>query len=120
MNSKEGKSVAGKYRLYKGKNEKFYFQLKAANGQVILQSQGYASRGGATNGIASVQKNCADDACFERKVAKDGQHFFNLKAANGQIIGSSEMYKKPASCENGVASVMKNGPSERIDDESKA
>jgi uncharacterized protein YegP (UPF0339 family) len=109
--------VAGKYRLYKGKNDKFYFQLKAANGQVILQSQGYASKASAKNGIASVQKNCGTDECFERKVAKDGQHFFNLKSTNGQVIGSSEMYKAQASCENGVASVGKNGPSEKVDDE---
>ena len=112
--------MAGKYRLYKGNNGKFYFQLKAANGQVILQSQGYAAKSGANNGIASVQKNCGDDSCFERKQAKDGQHYFNLKSTNGQVIGTSEMYKQQASCENGIASVKKNGPSEKIDDDSAA
>ena len=30
---------------------------------------------------------------FEIKKAKDGQTFFRLKAANGEIILASEMYK---------------------------
>ncbi|MDX1569177.1 MAG: YegP family protein [Xanthomonadales bacterium] len=109
--------MAGKYRLYTGNNGKFYFQLKAANGQVILQSQGYASKSSANNGIQSVQKNCGSDDRYERKVAKDGQHYFVLKASNGQVIGSSEMYKQQKSCENGVESVKKNGPTDKVDDD---
>ena len=45
---------------------------------------------------------------FEIKIAKDGSHFFNLKAGNGQIILSSEMYNSKAACENGIESVKKN------------
>lgn len=47
---------------------------------------------------------------FELKTAKNGQFFFNLKAGNGQIILSSEMYTTKAACENGIASVQKNAP----------
>jgi uncharacterized protein YegP (UPF0339 family) len=46
---------------------------------------------------------------FEIKQAKDGQYHFNLKAGNGQIILSSELYKSKAACENGIASIQKNG-----------
>ena len=42
---------------------------------------------------------------YELKVAKDGQFMFNLKAANGQVILTSELYKTKASAENGIASV---------------
>ncbi len=51
-------------------------------------------------------------AAFEIKQAVDGQFFFHLKAGNGQIILSSEMYKARASAENGIASVQKNSPLE--------
>lgn len=44
---------------------------------------------------------------YELKVAKDGQFMFNLKAANGQVILTSELYKTKASAENGIASVQK-------------
>ena len=45
---------------------------------------------------------------FEVKKAKDGQTFFHLKAANGQIILASEMYKARESALNGIESVKKN------------
>lgn len=45
---------------------------------------------------------------FEIKKAKDGQYHFNLKASNGEIILSSEMYKTKRSANNGIASVQKN------------
>ena len=40
----------------------------------------------------------------------NGQFHFNLKAGNGEIILSSEMYKAKSSAENGIESVKKNAP----------
>ncbi|MBX7054776.1 MAG: YegP family protein [Pyrinomonadaceae bacterium] len=45
---------------------------------------------------------------FELKVSSNGKYHFNLKAGNGQIILSSEMYESKAAAENGIASVKKN------------
>ena len=45
---------------------------------------------------------------FEIKQAKNDQYHFNLKAGNGQIILTSEMYTTKAACENGIESVKKN------------
>ncbi|SAK65503.1 hypothetical protein AWB76_03697 [Caballeronia temeraria] len=42
--------------------------------------------------------------------ARDGQYYFNLRAGNGEIILTSEMYKAKASAENGIESVRKNAP----------
>lgn len=41
---------------------------------------------------------------------KNGQFMFNLKASNGQIILTSEMYTKKPACKNGIESVRKNAP----------
>ena len=49
---------------------------------------------------------------FEIKLSKSGKYHFNLKAGNGQIILSSEMYESKSACENGIASVKKNGSEE--------
>ena len=46
---------------------------------------------------------------YELKLAKDGQFMFNLKAANSQIILTSELYRSRAAAENGIVSVQKNG-----------
>ncbi|MGF7452294.1 YegP family protein [Pasteurella bettyae] len=50
---------------------------------------------------------------YELKLAKDGQFMFNLKAANSQVILTSELYKSRAAVENGIASVQKNGVTEK-------
>ncbi len=47
---------------------------------------------------------------FNRKEAKDGCPYFNLKASNGQVIGSSEMYSNNSAMENGIVSVKENAP----------
>lgn len=49
---------------------------------------------------------------FELKNSKDGQFMFNLKASNGQVILTSELYKTKASAENGIESVRKNSARE--------
>ena len=46
-------------------------------------------------------------AKFVISKAKDGQFFFNLKASNGEIILTSEMYKAKPSAKNGIESVKK-------------
>ena len=35
---------------------------------------------------------------------------FDLKAGNGEVIATSEVYASEAACRNGVASVQKNAP----------
>lgn len=106
----------GKFEITKRKDGEFQFNLKAGNGQVILTSEGYANKSGCVNGVESVRKNSQDDSKFERKTAKNGKPYFNLKATNGQIIGSSEMYESEASRENGIESVKKNAPTAEISD----
>jgi uncharacterized protein YegP (UPF0339 family) len=100
-----------KFEIWKSqKNKKFYFNLKARNGQVILTSQGYANKSGVKNGVNSVQKNCSNDNCFEKKVAKNGKHHFNLLSSNKKIIGSSQMYASKSSMESGIRAVKRVAP----------
>jgi len=108
--------MAAKYELKKSKSDQFMFNLKAANGEIILTSELYTTKAAAMNGIESVQKNSPLDERYERKQAKDGQHFFVLKAANHQVIGKSEYYKSTSGMENGIASVKRNGPDAKVDD----
>lgn len=106
--------MSGKYEIFQGKNQQYYFRLKAANGEVILSSEGYVSKSGCSNGIASVQKHSSDDSNYKRLTAKSGAPYFTLQAANHQVIGQSEMYSSQAACEKGIESVKKNGPTDSI------
>ena len=90
----------------------FSFVLKASNGEIILRSEQYLRKASALRGIASVRKNSPLESRFARLVAKDGRTYFNLRAGNNQVIGTSQMYKSEESRDNGIASVMTNGPTE--------
>lgn len=54
-----------RYDLHQDKGGKFRFALKAANGEVIGQSQAYASEYSCRNGIESVKKNSPDSLIIE-------------------------------------------------------
>lgn len=108
----------GKFVISKDKANEYRFNLKAGNGEVILRSEGYVAKASCLNGIASVRTNSQDDNKFDRKTATNGSPYFNLKAGNGEIIGTSEMYSSTGAMENGIASVKNNAPSATVEDNS--
>lgn len=108
----------GKFEIKKDKSEQFRFNLKANNGQIILSSEAYTTKASCENGIESVRTNSQDDNKYKRLEAKDGSPYFNLKASNGQVIGTSEMYSSTSAMENGIASVMSNAPDATVEDNS--
>ena len=109
-----------KFTLYTGKSGEFYFNLKAGNGEIIGTSEGYKQKASAENGIESVRKNAPEEGRYELKEAKNGKFHFNLKASNGQVILSSQMYASKAGAQGGMESVMKNAPAAEVNDETTA
>lgn len=109
--------MAGKFEVYKNKKGEFRFRLKAANGETILASEGYKDRAGALNGVESVKKNAHLLARFEKKTSAAGKAYFVLKAANHQVIGTSEQYSTEEARDNGIKSVINTAPLAGLDDE---
>jgi uncharacterized protein len=108
--------MAGWYELSKSSDGQFRFVLKAGNSETILTSELYQAKASAENGIASVQNNCGDDSRYALKAASNGKLMFNLKAANHQVIGTSQMYAGEDGRSNGIASVKTNGKSKTVKD----
>lgn len=108
--------MSGDYIL-KRSGEQYMFTLRAGNYQVILTSQRYTTKTAAEHGITSVQKNSPSDDRFKRLKAKNGADYFTLTAANGEIIGTSEMYESTAARDKGIESVKTNGPTTTIKDQ---
>ena len=100
-----------KFEVYNDKKGEFRFRLKAENGKNIIASEGYKTKAACLNGIESVRKNSQDDSKFERLESEGGKVYFNLKAANGQVVGTSQMYVSGETMETGIASVKENAPS---------
>ncbi len=105
-----------KFEIYTDKRGEFRFRLRAKNGEPILASEGYTSKSACKNGIASVKTNCKANARFDRKKSRSNKWFFNLKAANHRVIGTSEMYNSESSCENGIKAIMRDAKAAKIDD----
>lgn len=108
--------MPGKFELKKSSNGQYHFKLKAANGEPILSSEMYQSKSGAENGIKSVKENAPYDSRYERKTSTSGQPYFVLKAANYEVIGTSEMYSSIAARDNGIESVKLNAPNAEVVD----
>ncbi|MDX1599955.1 MAG: YegP family protein [Anaerolineales bacterium] len=106
--------MAAKFQLKQTGSGQFRFNLLAANGQVILSSENYTSKSAAKNGIESVKKNAPSDERYERRTSKAGDPYFVLKAANQQVIGTSEMYSSKSAMEQGIESVKKSAPGAEV------
>ena len=101
--------MAAQFELKTAKNGKHFFNLLAANGEIILTSQMYASASGARKGIAAVQANASQGDRYERRQGKKGKSHFVLKSTNHRVIGTSETYSSKAAMEKGIQAAMKNG-----------
>lgn len=108
--------MAAKFEIKKGNDQQYRFNLKAGNGEVILSSEAYKAKASALKGIESVKVNASRDERYERRESQSGQPYFVLKAANGEIIGRSEMYSSTAAMEKGLQSVKTNAPTAETHD----
>jgi uncharacterized protein YegP (UPF0339 family) len=106
-----------KFVITQSSNGELRFKLKAGNGEVILTSEGYAAKSGCNNGIESVKENSQVDSRYEKKTSTNSKYYFVLKASNGQVIGTSEMYESSSGRDGGIASVKSNAPNATIDDQ---
>ena len=114
----------GKFVIKETANGGFKFDLKAGNGEVIASSQIYKSEKACRTGVESVRNNALAEVedqtvenfevkkhpKYEMYTDKRGEIRFRLKAKNGEIIATSEGYKKKASALNGIESIKRNAP----------
>lgn len=82
----------GKYVVRKGSNGQYFWNLRTDNGEHILTSEMYTTKGAAFGGISACKENSAIDERYAHKTAPYGPPYFTLSARNGEIIGRSEDY----------------------------
>ena len=103
--SAQAEAGEARFETFKGAASKTFFRLRAANGQIVLESQGYSSKSSATKGIDSVEANGVDASKYSIIAGEEGQHTFQLVAGNGQVIGRGEMYSSKSNALRGAARV---------------
>ena len=87
-------------------DEQWQFNLKADDGSTLLLSEGYTTKLACMNGVESVIKNSVSEGRYDKAKNKGGKWYFNLKAGNGQIIGTSPAFADESACDEAMASVM--------------
>jgi uncharacterized protein YegP (UPF0339 family) len=97
------------FEINRAADGKYFFNLKAANDQIILTSQTYHTKESSQEGIAAIRQNALLDDRYEEK-SGDSHPYFVLKAANNQVIGRSQMYSSREAMRKGIESVKKNAP----------
>jgi uncharacterized protein YegP (UPF0339 family) len=113
-----GIDLKARYQIYTDVGGKYRFRLRAANNKIMVVSEAYESKSSCMKAVESVQKNCQsqiEDKTIggERLPNPKYEIFadaklkfrFNLIAANGEIIGSSEAYNSKQGCKKGIEAV---------------
>lgn len=94
----------------------YMFNLRGNNHEVVLTSERYVTKQGAQSGIASVKVHAPSDANYRRLNSTSNSPYFVLKAANGETIGTSELYSSASARDAGIEWVKKNAPSAPVND----
>ncbi|MBO5926105.1 MAG: DUF1508 domain-containing protein [Clostridia bacterium] len=106
------KSTSPTKRAYTGKwkiketEGKFYAELTASNGGILLQTEKYTSLSGLKNGISTIKKN-VDSGNMVTSLDKHGHYRFKLYSSSNRLLCISEDYSSKAKCESGIASVKR-------------
>lgn len=104
------------FTLKVASNGEFVFTLDA-DGSTLLRSETYKAKVSATNGIESVRKNSQIEGRYEPATSSNGKFYFNLKASNGQVVGTSPMYADEAGRAAAIAKVKAEAESAALDDQ---
>ena len=123
-------AFTGKFEIKKSKDDRYVFNLYAANRVIVATSQIYSSSTSAMNGIKSVIEN-AEKAPVEDQTLKSydalpypkweiyldkgDQYRFRLNASNGSCICHSQGYTTKSSCKKGIESIIKTAKNAVID-----
>ena len=106
--------MAGTFEIKMSSDNQFMFNLKATDGEIILTSELYTRKENAEKGIEAVKFTARNRAWFEERTSTDGKPCFVLKAASGEILGTSELYSSEAARDSGIASVMEHAPDAQV------
>lgn len=108
--------MSTRFEITRNDKGEYYFKLVNSEGRTLIHSEGYNAKASCTNGIESVRNNAAEEKRYELKEAKDGRPYFNLKAANGQIIGTSPMFADPAARDAAVSTTQRDAAGAAVED----
>ncbi len=104
------------FEIFVGKDCKFEFRLKAANGEPVLFGAGQRSKAEALRAVANVMYYGTSSARFVQRESSDGQYHFLLKSPIGRLLGWSENYTTRIAMLNGIKAARTAAKSAQVTD----
>lgn len=92
-------------------NNKYYFQLLAPNGQHLVQSISYDTKGECLDGILIFQNRIRSGNNFEIFRRKNGEYEFRILS-----LVKSEGYSSVIALRNGIREVRQYGLTDKVED----
>jgi len=89
-----------------GASGQFRFNVYAKNGKIILSSEHYTTEAAAFNGAMAVQTEGQNAAAYTLKTSVSGSFYFTVKAANGEVIGTSQQYSTKSAATSAMTSLQ--------------
>ncbi|MCP5415988.1 MAG: YegP family protein [Chromatiaceae bacterium] len=98
--------------------EPYSFTFVNDQGQSVVKSENYKAKKSALGGIESVKKNCTNDDRYEMKESKNGKFFFNIKASNGQVVGTSALFASATERGKAIEELKSSAPGAAVTEQS--
>ena len=95
--------------------EMFFFELRASNGEKLLESEEYTSYQGAFRGIETHKKNILGGN-FKIAVTKKGDYIFKLLSGKNMLLCMGENYPTRARCQSAIDSTIRFAATAIIDE----
>lgn len=89
---------------------RFYFVLELTGGEILLTSEPYNFRIACLKAIHSARTASLLLKNYDKGMATNGQHFFVLRDADGEILARSEFFADLSEMEEMLAKVRKDAP----------
>ena len=104
ITAKPDDKQGGKF-VYEEFNGEFGWELRASNGQILCQMDGYTSKKGCMNSIDKFKENVSLGT-FKCVQDKTGRYQFKLYSQSGRICAVGESYSTKQGAENAANSVV--------------
>ncbi len=110
--TKPVREYTGKWKIKQSDN-KYYAELTASNGGVLLKTESYTTLTSLKNGIETLKKNIeAENIAIS--LDKYGHYHYKIFTSTNRLLCVSEDYSSKAKCENGILSVKRFSKSTTI------
>lgn len=109
----------GTFELFRDENKDLCFRLRAADGRILLTSEGYASRAEVEDGISKAQALAPGAMNYERK-RTDAGHSFTLQAYDGEVVATSDVHPTTTARDRSIEAVKSEAPGAEVAEERQA